>query len=153
MPVQKIKNYLDQNNVRYTSIAHPIAYATREISHLCQVPERELAKVVIVEVGSKYAMVVLPSSQLLDFKSLRDTLHGAEVNLASEKEFAKFFPDCEVGAMPVFGNLYDMEVIVDKNLAKNKEIAFNAGTHTEIIKLAYQDFERLVHPKVASVVH
>lgn len=153
MPVQKVKNYLNENKVNYTSIPHSLAYATREISHQCHISEKEMAKVVIVQAGSKLVMVIIPSSKLLDFKSLENTLHESDVSLATEKEFANAFPDCEVGAMPGFGNLYNMDVIVDQSVAKNKDIFFNGGTHTEIIKLSYQDFEKLVHPKVTSIVH
>ncbi|MBS0290456.1 MAG: YbaK/EbsC family protein [Proteobacteria bacterium] len=148
MPVKKLNEYLNQNKINFTTIAHPLAYAAREISHVCHIPEVELAKTVIVFASNKLIMVVIPSSKAIDFKSLRESLHENDVTLASEQDFLKKFPDCELGAMPPFGNLYNMEVYVEKNLAKNKEIAFNAGTHTEVIKLAYQDFERLVHPKV-----
>jgi Ala-tRNA(Pro) deacylase len=70
------------------------------------------------------------------------------IELASEAQFMDAFPDCEVGSMPPFGNLYGMEVYVDQHLAEDREIAFNAGTHAELFKLAYSDFESLVKPKV-----
>jgi Ala-tRNA(Pro) deacylase len=98
-------------------------------------------------------MLVLPSNEAVDFKTLRQALHENDVSLASEKEFSKLFPDCELGAMPPFGNLYNMEVYVEEHLAKNKDIAFNAGSHTEVIKLSYKDYEKLVHPRKITITH
>lgn len=148
MPSQKLQEYLNQNQVKYTSIAHPIAYSTREISHLCHVPEHQLAKTVMLNVGHKMVMVVLPARYLLDFDILKKSFHENEVSLASESDFNKVFGDCELGAMPPFGNLYNIDVYVEKSLANNREIVFNAGTHTEVIKLQYSDFIKLVNPKV-----
>lgn len=148
MPSQKLREYLNQNQVNYTSIAHPLAYSTREISHLCHIPEYQLAKSVMINVGQKMAMVVLPASYTLDFEKLKKALHEDNVTLAVESDFNKVFFDCELGAMPPFGNLYNIDVYVEKSLANNREIVFNAGTHTEVIKLDYQDFFKLVNPKV-----
>lgn len=148
MPSQKLQEYLNQNQVKYTSIAHPIAYSTREISHLCHVPEHQLAKTVMLNVGHKMVMVVLPARYILDFDMLKKSLHENEVSLASESDFNKVFADCELGAMPPFGNLYNIDVYVEKSLANNREIVFNAGTHTEVIKLQYSDFVKLVNPKI-----
>lgn len=151
MPSQKLREYLNQNQVNYTSIAHPLAYGTREISHLCHISENQLAKTVIVDIGQKIVMVVLPSHYTIDFAKLKKALKVANVTLASESTFNAIFSDCELGAMPPFGNLYNIEVYVEKSLGNNKEIVFNAGTHTEVIKLAYNDFIKLVHPKVIAV--
>ena len=93
-------------------------------------------------------MAVLPASYQVDFKLLNEVFGSKKVSLATEAEFKYHFPDCDVGAMPPFGNLYDMEVYVAEALAKNREIAFNAGTHSEIIRMDYDDFERLVQPKI-----
>lgn len=148
MPSEKLRDYLNQHQVKYTSIAHPLAYSAREISHLCHVSEHQLAKTVIIHVGDKIAMVVLPARYVLDFNKLKKAFHNVDVSLASETEFKQLFADCELGAMPPFGNLYNIDVYVEKNLANNKEIVFNAGTHTEVIKLSYEDFVKLVHPTV-----
>ncbi|MGE3319193.1 MAG: aminoacyl-tRNA deacylase [Candidatus Berkiella sp.] len=148
MPSEKLRDYLSQHHVNYTSIAHPLAYSAREISHLCHVSENQLAKTVIVHVGDKIAMVVLPARFAVDFNKLKSAFHNTDVSLASETEFKQLFSDCELGAMPPFGNLYNIEVYVEKSLGNNKEIVFNAGTHTEVIKLAYDDFVKLVHPTV-----
>ncbi|MCS5712201.1 YbaK/EbsC family protein [Candidatus Berkiella aquae] len=149
MPSQKLQAYLQQNEVKYTSIAHPLAYSAQHISHMCNVPEHQFAKAVIIKVKDKPAMVVMPANYELDFDKLKKSLHEATISLASETDFNRLFTDCELGAMPPFGNLYDIDVYVDKSLANNKEIVFNAGTHTEAIKIAYQDFVKLVKPKEA----
>jgi Ala-tRNA(Pro) deacylase len=102
----------------------------------------------MVKVDGKMAMAVLPASQKADLSLLRAALGVDGVELATEAEFRRLFPECELGAMPPFGNLYDMNVYVSEGLTEDDEIVFNAGSHTELIRLAYMDFERLVRPKV-----
>ncbi len=148
MPVAKLKAFLDLNNVQYIQITHSKAYTAQAIAALAHVPGRELAKTVIVRVNGKLAMAVLPASFQADLQKLRESIGASDLQLATEYEFEESFPDCEVGAMPPFGNLYDMPVYVEESLTHDEEIAFNAGSHKELIKLAYRDFERLVHPVV-----
>lgn len=150
MPVRKLKEFLDQNGVRWVSIIHSPAYTAQEVAASAHVRGRDLAKTVMVKVDGKPVMVVLPASQRVDFQVLREVTGGQNVVLASEAEFRELFPDCEAGAMPPFGNLYGMDVYVAPKLAEDEEIAFNAGSHTELMKLRYADFERLVKPKVAA---
>jgi len=102
----------------------------------------------MVKVDGKMAMAVLPASCKVDLMHLKDAVGAASVELAGEREFRDMFPGCETGGMPPFGNLYGMDVYVSAKLAEDQEIAFNAGSHTELLKLAYKDFERLVKPKV-----
>ena len=111
---------------------------------------RELAKTVIVELDGQMAMAVLPANRKIVLQDLREVTGCDQVRFASEERFKQHFPDCETGAMPPFGNLYGMEVFVAESLTHNQEIAFNAGSHTEVIKLRHEDFERLVRPKVVS---
>lgn len=151
MATQKLKDYLTRNKIPYLSISHPVAYATREISHLSNISERSLAKSVIIRVGEKPVMLVLPSNEVVNFEVLKKILRENEVTLMPEEAFSNLFPDCELGAMPPFGNLYDLDVYVEKDLTKNNEIAFNAGNHNEIIKMKYQDFEKLVNPKIVTM--
>lgn len=151
MATAALKNFLNEHKVHYDTIDHPLAYSARETSHVSHISERSLAKTVIVFVGNKMAMVVLGANDTVDFKNLRENLHENDISLATEKDFSRSFKDCEVGAMPPFGNLYNMDVYVEKSLANNKEIAFNAGSHTEIIKLAWQDFKKLVNPKILEI--
>ena len=148
MPIKKLKKFLDDNNIKYISIKHSSAYTSQEIAASAHIPGKEIAKTVIIKIDGKMAMAVIPGSYKADLHLLRDMLEVNNVRLASEYEFVDKFPGCEIGAMPPFGNLYDMEVFVAGSLAEDEEIAFNAGSHTELIKLAYKDFERLVHPKV-----
>lgn len=148
MPVKKLKEFLDSHHVKYVSIVHSRAYTAQEIAASAHVPGRELAKAVMVKVDGRIAMAVLPALYQIDFERLRAAIGARTVELASETEFQDRFPECELGAMPPFGNLYGMEVYAARRLSEDREIAFNAGSHTELIKLAYTDFERLVSPKV-----
>jgi len=148
MPVKKLKEFLDSNKVKYVSISHSAAYTAQEIAASAHVPGKDLAKTVMVKIDGKMAMAVLPASFKVDLTHLKETLGAKAVELASEREFRDMFPGCETGGMPPFGNLFDMEVYVSAKLAEDQEIAFNAGSHTELLKLAYKDFERLVKPKV-----
>jgi Ala-tRNA(Pro) deacylase len=148
MPTQKLKDFLDSNNVKYVTLSHSKAYTAHEIAASAHIPAKELAKIVMVKVDGKMVMTVLPSSHKVDLVQLKDSLKAKTVELATEDEFKDLFPGCSLGAMPPFGNLYGMDVLVAKRLTEDKEIAFNAGTHTELIKLDYNDFEKLVKPKL-----
>lgn len=148
MPTKKLKYFLDENKVKYVAISHSSAYTAQEIAARTHVSGKNFAKTVMIKIDGKMAMAILPASYQVDFKILQEVFGTYSVALATEEEFKYIFPDCEVGAMPPFGNLYDMEVFVAETLAEDEEIAFNSGTHTEMIKLKYADFERLVEPRV-----
>ena len=148
MPVRKLKEFLDREKIKYVSIIHSTAYTAQEVAASAHVTGKELAKVVIVELDGKMAMAVLPANRKIVLQDLREVTGCDEVKFASEDEFRARFPDCETGAMPPFGNLYGMDVYAAESLIDNEEIAFNAGSHTEVIRVAFRDFERLVHPKV-----
>jgi Ala-tRNA(Pro) deacylase len=150
MPVRKLKEFLDREKIKYVSIVHSTAYTAQEVAASAHITGKELAKTVIVQLDGEMAMSVLPANRKIVLQDLRDVTGSDQVKFASEDEFKKRFPDCETGAMPPFGNLYGMEVYVAEGLTRNEEIAFNAGSHTEIIKLAYADFERLARPKVVN---
>jgi len=151
MPAAKLKRFLDENRVRYVSIQHSPAYTAQETAASAHVPGQELAKTVIVQIDGTMAMAVLPSTTMLNLEVLRQTAGAQAVALASEEEFKTTFPDCEIGAMPPFGNLYGLKVYADASLAEDDQIAFNAGSHAELIQLAYRDFERLVEPELAGL--
>jgi Ala-tRNA(Pro) deacylase len=151
MPVKKLKEFLDKERVKYVVISHSPAYTAQEIAASAHIPGKELAKTVMVKLDGKMAMVVLPASHKVNFDRLKTAASAKHADLASEKEFQDTFPGCEIGAMPPFGNLYDMDVYVTETLTEDKDIAFNAGSHTELVRLPYKDFERLVGPKVARV--
>lgn len=148
MPSKKLKEYLDRNEVPYVSITHSQAYTAQQIAASAHIPGRNMVKTVMVVINGTMAMAVLPASFFVDFNLLKEVTGEGNVRLASEMEFKDMFPDCEVGAMPPFGNIYNLAVYVAKVLTEEGEIAFNAGTHTEIIQMTYRDFERLVHPMV-----
>src|SRR5438132_1079890 len=150
MAVRKLKEFLDREKVKYVSIVHSTAYTAQEVAASAHITGKELAKTVIIELDGKMAMAVLPANRKIVLQDLREVTGSDEVKFASEDEFKEKFQDCETGAMPPFGNLYGMEVYAAASLADNDEIAFNAGSHTEVIKMAYKDFERLVQPKVVS---
>lgn len=151
MPARLLKEFLDSNQVKYVSIPHTPAYTAQEIAASAHIPGKEMAKTVIVKLDGQMAMAVLPASHQLSLERLRDQLHAQKAELAGETEFSDRFPGCEVGAMPPFGNLYGMPVYVAKRLAEDDEIAFNAGSHTEVVKMRYADFQRLVQPKVVEM--
>jgi Ala-tRNA(Pro) deacylase len=151
MPATKLKEFLDSHGVRYVSIRHSISYTAQEIAASAHVRGKEMAKTVIVRIDGKLAMAVLPASPKVDLNMLRNAVGADHVEIAAEKDFRESFPECEVGAMPPFGNLYGMDVYVDPSLGKDYEIAFNAGTHLELIRMKYADFEKLVRPKVLAL--
>jgi Ala-tRNA(Pro) deacylase len=152
MPMQKLKEFLDSHNIKYVTISHSLAYTAQEIAASAHIAGKELAKTVMVKTDDKMAMAVLPASYKVRFDLLKKAAGASKIELANEQEFRDMFPESEVGAMPPFGNLYGMEVFVDESLSQDEEIAFNAGSHTELIKLAYRDFQRLVNPKAANFV-
>ncbi len=148
MPVQKLKAVLDENKIRYVTIIHSRAFTAQQIAAAAHVRGKELAKTVMVKADGKMAMAVLPASHRIDFEALKEVTGARELRLATEDEFKGLFPDCEPGAMPPFGNLWGMEVYLAAKLSEDREITFNAGSHTELMRLSYEAFERLVHPKV-----
>ena len=147
MPVKKLKDFLDSEKVKYVSMVHSPAFTAQEIASIAHIPGKELAKTVIVKVDGQFAMMVVSANDHVDFSKLRDVI-GSEVDLASESEFKDKFAGCEVGAMPPFGNLYDMPVFISNQLTKQENILFNAGSHSELVQVDFRDFERLVKPKV-----
>ncbi len=150
MPAKKLKDFLDQEGVKYVAITHSPAFTAQEVAASAHIPGKELAKTVIVKLDGDMAMAVLPASQSVDFDKLADLAGADSAELAGEEEFRDLFGECEVGAMPPFGNLYDMDVYVEESLTEDEEIAFNAGTHKELVRLDYADFERLVQPTVGA---
>ena len=148
MPVQLLREFLDYHLVKYVVITHSRAFTMQEVAAATHIPGKELAKTVIVEIDGKLAMAVLAASQKVDLEQLREALGAERVALAREVAFRDRFPECDLGAMPPFGNLYDMDVYVADSLTEDEGIAFNAGSHTELVRMAYRDFERLVQPKV-----
>lgn len=148
MPIQKLIELLDRNGIKYAITSHSVAYTAQEVAALTHTPGQELAKTVIVEVDGALAMAVLPAAAVVDVGQLREAVGAKSLTLAKEHDFKSRFADCEPGSMPPFGNLYGMAVFVDENLTRDRQIAFNAGSHRELMRLSYNDFERLVKPTV-----
>lgn len=151
MPVKRLKEFLESQKVKYVSVVHSPAFTSQEIAASAHVPGKQLAKTVIVKVGDKFAMVVVPATSLVNFMKLRDATGTDSVDLATEMEFKEKFSGCEVGAMPPFGNLYDMPVFVSNTLSEQANIIFNAGSHSELVQVAFRDFQRLVNPTVVAL--
>ncbi len=146
---ENLVHFLQENGVHFETIRHPPAYTAQEIAAAEHVPGRFLAKVVMVVADGRLVMTVLPATHRLDLGKLKEALKANEVRLAREEEFIGLFPDCEVGAMSPFGNLYGVPTYVDKSLAEDPEIYFLAGTHQESIKISSADYARLAQPILA----
>jgi Ala-tRNA(Pro) deacylase len=148
MPATRLVEFLNTNKVQFATILHPQVYTAHQVASTTHIPEREVAKTVMIKIDGVLAMAVLPASRVVDLELLEAVLEADRVRLAGESEFKRRFPDCETGAMPPFGNLYGLQVYVDESLTKDKDILFEAGSHHEAIRLAYADFERLVRPSI-----
>lgn len=148
MVARRLKNYLDEHHVNYTTIAHPPAYTAPEVAEAAHVPGKELAKSVIVWLDDRMAMAVVPSSDRVNLESLAADVGARDVSLATEDEFKSIFPDCDLGAIPPFGNLWNLPVYASDTLAEDREIAFTTGSHVEVMTLAFKEYERLVQPKI-----
>jgi Ala-tRNA(Pro) deacylase len=148
MALTNLMDYLKARNVAYVVICHSPAYTAQGVAGLVHIPGKELAKTVIVRLDGKLAMAVLPAKFHVDLELLRKTAKAKSAVLASEEEFKDRFPECETGAMSPFGNLFGLDIYADDSLEKDKEIAFNAGTHRELIRKAWADFKKLAEPKI-----
>jgi Ala-tRNA(Pro) deacylase len=153
MPLSKLREFLDSHRVKYLVISHSLTYTAQGIAALSHVSGKKLAKTVIVKLDGALAMAVIPASGRVDLDRLKFVTGGSSIELASESEFQNAFPDCELGAMPPFGNLYDMPVYADASLAQNEEITFSAGTHRELVRMNWQDMLRLVNPTIAELTY
>ncbi|HSK82709.1 MAG TPA: YbaK/EbsC family protein [Rubrobacter sp.] len=145
----RLENYLRENQVPFEEQQHPRAVSAQEVAASEHVPGRMLAKTVMVLADGEMVMLTLPAPYQVDLEKAAAALGVDEARLAEEEEFEDSFPDCEVGAMPPFGNLYGVPVYVEKTLAEDETMVFRSGTHTETMSVSYSDFERLVEPTVA----
>jgi Ala-tRNA(Pro) deacylase len=148
---EKLKRYLDENQVQYTHTVHPLAYTAREVASAEHVPAREVAKTVVIWGDNGYAMLVLPASMVVDFQEMRHALGLTHVRLATETELGQLFSDCDLGAMPPFGALYLMPLYMDSALLRDEHIAFNAGTHRDVVHMRTEHYRALAEPKMISV--
>jgi len=150
MILRTLVDFLDAHRIRYVNVTHSTAFTAQDVAESAHIPGREMAKTVIVWMDGSMAMAVLPASSMIDFNALKSISGAASVELASESEFRDKFPECEVGAMPPFGNLFNCRTFVDAQLAEDREISFNAGSHHELVRLTYADYKTLVQPVVGT---
>lgn len=148
MAIENLRNVLKDQHITYSVIHHSPAYTAQEIAARAHVPGKEMAKTVLVKIDGKMVMAVLPAHARLDLDLLKREATAKRIEMANEEEFKYLFPDCEIGAMPPFGSLYGMDTYVADTLTQDEHICFNAGTHQELIKLAYKDYADVVHPKI-----
>lgn len=151
MPIRKLREFLDSHHIKYFVFSHSPAYTAQDIAESAHVPGKEMVKTVMVTIDGRMAMTLLPASRQLDFDKLRALCGTRDVALAGESEFSGLFPESEIGAMPPFGNLYGMEVFADESLDEDFDIAFNAGAHTELLRMAWEDYKRLVNPVLGAI--
>jgi len=150
MPANRLFKFLDENEVKYVTLKHSPAYTAQGVAASAHIPGKEVAKTVMVKLDGKMAMAVLPASANVNFSKLKKSAKAEDADLAGEAEFRDLFPNCDVGAMPPFGQLYDLPVYSDVHLAEDEEIAFSAGSHAEVVRMPYIDYERLAKPQIAS---
>jgi Ala-tRNA(Pro) deacylase len=149
LSLNKLKEFLDSSLVAYEVLTHPVVFTAQQLAAVQHVKGKQLAKVVVARSGSEFMMIVLPAPYHVGLRTARAATGRQDLEIAHESEFASLFAGCEPGAMPPFGNLYNVPVWVDESLAQDEEIVFNACTHTQAIRMKYSDFARLVHPTVA----
>jgi Ala-tRNA(Pro) deacylase len=149
----RLHQFLDQHHAPYTTLAHPRTVTAQETANAAHIGNLDFAKTVMLKVDGALSMMVMPAAYRVDLTRLSRALGGPVVELAEESDFQDAFPDCEVGAMPPFGNLYGMPVLVDSRLADQSEIAFNAGSHTDALRMPYVEFERLASPQKLWLTH
>jgi len=147
---KRLINCLKENKAHYEILHHPEAVTAQRIAQAEHVKGRHHAKVVMAKSGDQHLMIVLPADHQIDLEKAEKTI-GKGVSLGKEQEFKSLFSDCAIGAMPPFGNLYNLPTYVDKHLAEQDYIVFEAGTHTDAIKMSYRDYEKIVKPKVADL--
>jgi Ala-tRNA(Pro) deacylase len=149
--LKRLEDFLKTNHADFREIVHPEAYTAQEIAAAMHIKGKELAKSVMVKTDGRFIMTVMPATAKVDFKKLKEELHEKNVRLATEDEFKALFPDCEPGAEPPFGNLYNVETVIDRTLAEDEHIFFNAGTHYEAVEMDFKKYEELVRPRVADI--
>jgi Ala-tRNA(Pro) deacylase len=147
--LKRLKALLDEAKVPYEVYNHALAYTAQEIAAKQHFSGNEMAKVVMLEVDDRLVMGVIRGNDKINLNEVRDSLGARHVRLASEDEFIARFPECEIGAMPPFGNLFGVKVCVDPALAQDESIYFNAGNHVQTVHMKYKDFENLVRPEIA----
>lgn len=148
MPAETLTQYLEENEVNFQIVRHERAFTAQEAAAAAHIPGDAVAKAVMVIVDGEMGMAVLPASYRVNLDLLKDQLDADQVRMATEKEFKDRFPDCDVGALPPFGNLYGIPIYAEERLSKQIDLAFCGGTHTELIRMPFEDFKRLAEPTI-----
>jgi Ala-tRNA(Pro) deacylase len=151
MSLPALEQYLREFRAPFSTLSHGAAFRASEIAARAGVPCAQMAKPVLVKIDGALAMAVVPADERVDLARLRVQTDAGSAVLATEDEFGERFPECELGAMPPFGNLYGLPLYMDQRLAGDPSICFNAGSHTELIRMRTADFERLANPCVADL--
>ncbi len=151
MPMQKLQDFLGTHRVPFRTISHTRTMTAQETAASAHIRGKEMAKTVVVKLDGRLAMVVVPATERVHLGRLRTASGANEVSLAGEPDFRDRFPECELGAMPPFGNLFGLDVFVSDSLTEDETIAFNGGRHDELVQMGYRDFERLVHPRIVAM--
>jgi len=152
MPLSdRLQRFLDSRQAKYAISSHHTAFTAREVAAVEHLPAREVAKVVVVFGDGKYHMIVIPANRLVDFQEVRHTLGLTQARLATEEELAKLFPDCELGAMPPVGEVYGLPLYLDSSLLDEEMIAFNGGTHRDILHMKTEDYRAMTQPTMVSL--
>ncbi len=149
--LERLRAFLEKNHAEYAHTEHPLAYTAREVASAEHLPAREVAKSVVIFGDGSHHLLLVPANRLVDFHEVRVALGLNQARMATEDELKRLFPDCELGAMPPFGSLYNIPVYLDENLAGEETIAFNAGTHRDVIHMTTAEFRRLAMPSIVSL--
>jgi Ala-tRNA(Pro) deacylase len=149
MITERVKRFLEEAGTHYDAMPHREAFTAQEVASATSVSGRRVAKVVIAaKDDGRYLMAVLPAPCRIDLSALCDAAGARHLSLAGEAELSMLFPDCDLGAMPPFGALYEMPVYVDACFSRTGEFFFQAGDRRELVRIRYEDFERLARPVV-----
>jgi Ala-tRNA(Pro) deacylase len=145
---QRIRDFLESQNVPYEELHHSQAFTAQEVAHSLHVSGKRCVKAVVAEKDREIVLVVMPASHRLNFQELKSVLRAHQLEMLVESELVGLFPDCDLGAIPPFGNLYGIDVWVDRAVASTEKIVFCAGTHEDCIRMRYSDFAKLTRPFV-----
>lgn len=149
MPItRRLKELFDREKISYEVYNHPLAYTAQEIAQRQHFSGDQMAKVVMLQVDGQLVMAVITGNQKIHLPTVCESLAARDARLATEDEFTSRFPECEIGAMPPFGNLFDLPVYVDPQVAEDESIYLNAGNHAQTVRIRYKDFVRVVEPRV-----
>lgn len=151
MVTQRLEQFLNAHNVGFDTVVHDHTVTTLDAARRAHLASHDVAKTVMVKLDGRLAMAVIPANEWISLEALRQATGARSASLAAEDEFRDRFPECEVGAMPPFGNLYGLEVYAADTLSHDHSIAFNAGGHDELVRMGWSDYERLVHPRIMAM--